>query len=155
MNFEFSEKYTGYQKKLCEVDLHIQGLLDKGAVSVEVKGLSKSYSAKQRRSLHLWCDMCANYLNDNGIPCYLPTLNLMSKLSKNQFPIQIDHNDLIEQQWTMLIFKELRYKYILNAMLGKESTEDQNSVDPSHVAVQIINAYAINGYNLPDWPSLR
>jgi len=113
------------------------------------------YSGKQRKALHVWCEMCADVLNSHGMPCYIASLSLEIRLAEMEFPMMIDEGDLIETVWSMVEFKEQRYKLVLKALSGKVSTEDQNSVDPSKVAQIICKRYADHGITLPPWPSLR
>ncbi len=98
------------------------------------------YSKKQRGALHVWCDQMAKTMSDHGMMC---VINHPFNGSTYEIP------------WTGLLFKEHIYKFILNAMTGKQSTEDQSSVDPSDVAMVIIKRFADNGLNCPPWPSLR
>lgn len=115
-------------------------LLEKGDVDIALELVDKNYTPKQRRALHLWCEMCAKTLNDAGI----------YRKRKAVFGDQY-----IEMFWTMMSFKEDVYKYILSAMIGLDSTEKQNTVNPSDVALVISKQYAENGLICPPWPSRR
>lgn len=99
-----------------------------------------SYTKKQRGALHIWCQQCADTLNNAGI-----TFKRKSVFG--------DHD--LEMPWTMFLFKDQVYKLVLAAMTGKDSTEKQNTVNPSHVALVISRQYAENGLICPPWPSLR
>jgi hypothetical protein len=101
---------------------------------------ASTYTQKQRASLHLWCKMCAETLNDAGI--YFTRDSVFG-------------NHKIEMPWTMKLFKDHVYKHILDAMTGKKSTEQQSTVEPSDVAVVISKQYAQNGLICPAWPSAR
>lgn len=107
-------------------------------VVADTKKLSSKYSKKQRGSLHLWCEFCAKVLNDNNLEC-----EIINPITKVQYSMP----------WTMNLFKENVYKYVLEALTGKNSTEDQDSIEPSKIAEIIHKRYAENGVTLPDWPS--
>jgi len=115
-------------------------LLEKGDVGIALELVDKNYTPKQRGALHVWCEMCAKTLNDAGI----------YRKRKAVFGDQE-----IEMFWTMGSFKEDVYKYILSAMIGLDSTEKQNTVNPSDVALVISKQYAENGLTCPPWPSRR
>ena len=100
----------------------------------------KKYTNAQRRALHLWCNQCALVLNENNIPCII-----IHPFTKQE----------IEMEWTGNLFKENIYKFVLLAMTGKSSTEDQDTVEPDKVALVISKRYADNGLICPPWPSLR
>lgn len=113
-------------------------LLEKEGQLHVVADSKKSYSNKQRGSLHLWCEFCARHLNDLGIEHTV-------------------HNEITGQTysmpWSKILFKEAVYSHVMKALTGKESTEEQDSIDPSKVAEIIHRRYAENGVTLPDWPS--
>jgi hypothetical protein len=102
---------------------------------------SRRMTGKQRGALHVWCDHVAKVLNEAGM----------------YFARRIKFNgDEVEIDWDMYLVKEHIYKPMLEAMTGKLSTEDQDTVDPSKVVGTIQRHFALNhGRNLPDWPSLR
>lgn len=97
-----------------------------------------SYSDKQRNALHQWCRLCAEELNKSQMWYHSP-LN-PKKVSR----------------WTMERFKECIYKEYLRVALGKKSTEQQNSVEPSEVYLAI-SSHIQQEYDvlLPEWPSLK
>jgi hypothetical protein len=84
--------------------------------------------------------MCAKTLNEAGI----------YRKRKAVFG-----NQEIEMPWTGISFKEDVYKYVLEAMTGLQSTEEQSTVNPSDVAMVISKQYAENGLVCPPWPSNR
>ena len=98
------------------------------------------YTKSQRGALHVWCEQCAKVLNDNGIDC-----TVMHPFTGKP----------MSMPWTMYSFKENVYKFILEAMTGKSSTENQSTVEPSDVAMVISKRYAENGLICPPWPSNR
>lgn len=104
---------------------------------ITIEEINGAYTKKQRGSLHLWCEMCAKVLNSHNLECEI--INPITKV-KYSMP------------WTMNLFKENVYKYVLFAMTGKNSTEKQNTVDPSMVSMIVSKRYSENGVILPDWP---
>jgi len=96
----------------------------------------KTYSDQQRRALHKWCRMCADELNKNQMWYHSP-------LNPNKV-----------MRWDMERFKNAIYKEYLRVVLGKNSTEQQNSVDPSEVYLAISSHILVEyGVQLPEWPS--
>jgi hypothetical protein len=119
---------------LCEVEK----LVTKG--DIEVKKLSNSYTAKQRRALHLWCKQLAEALNDAGM---------------HRIKVSPLDGSQVELNWCKDSVKLDIYKFVLDALTGKKSTEDQDSVNPSDVAAHITRHFASKGFVCPAWPSYR
>jgi hypothetical protein len=107
---------------------------------ITIKLVESSYTQSQRNALHVWCTMCARALNDAGIEC-----EVLHPFTKEPYTMP----------WTKELFKENVYKWVLLAMTGKKSTEEQSTVDPSEVAQVISKRYAENGLECPAWPSYR
>jgi hypothetical protein len=107
---------------------------------IEVKKLSNSYTAKQRRALHLWCKQLAEALNDAGM---------------HRIKISPLDGSQVELNWCKDSVKLDIYKFVLDALTGKKSTEDQDSVNPSDVAAHITRHFASKGFVCPAWPSYR
>jgi hypothetical protein len=107
---------------------------------IEVKKLSNSYTAKQRRALHLWCKQLAGSLNDAGM---------------HRIKISPLDGSQVELNWCKDSVKLDIYKFVLDALTGKKSTEDQDSVNPSDVAAHITRHFASKGFVCPAWPSYR
>ena len=125
-----------------EVDRQkLYGIIDKSKIGDKFSYISpKTYTQKQRGSLHVWCGWCAETLNANDI----------------QFERKCTFsNGMISMPWTMELFKDHVYKLILESMTGEKSTEDQKSIDPQKVAIVISKRYGENGLICPPWPSLR
>jgi hypothetical protein len=96
-----------------------------------------NYSDQQRNALHLWCEMCADVLNENQM----------------WFRPQFSNKQL---KWDKMRFKAVIYKEYLRVVLKKDSTEKQNSVDPSEVVLALTAHFQQeHGVLLPGWPSLR
>ena len=100
----------------------------------------KGYSSKQRGALHVWCSMLADTLNDAG-----RYYTMLSPIDRRE----------IEIPWDMDMVKKFLYKPLLKAMTNKDSTEDQESVDPSKVAQVMSKHFGDSGLICPPWPSLR
>ena len=100
----------------------------------------KTYTQKQRGSLHVWCGWCADLLNEND-------LYFERKCTFGDGTISIP--------WSMDLFKDHVYKMVLESVEGVTSTEDQESITPQKIALIISKRYAENGLLCPPWPSLR
>jgi len=99
------------------------------------------YSPKQRGALHVWCDMVAQVFVDAGF-------EYATRVKFNGGTVKID--------WTGKLVKEDIYKPMLEAMTGKTSTEDQSSIEPSAVALEMMRYFSsAHGCTLPAWPSKR
>ena len=116
-----------------------QALNEKKPLFVKVSR-EPNMTPKQRGSLHVWCKEVAKTLNKAGLPC----------VQKSLFG-----DEDIEVDWTMYMVKDLQYKRVLQAMTGKTSTEQQNTVEPSEVASVMVRHYADKGIVLPPWPSVN
>lgn len=99
----------------------------------------KNYSKRQRGAFHVWCDQCADYLNEAGY----------TRKSKSKTT-----GEAIDLPWSKEHFKAF-YKDVLYEYSNALSTEQQSSSDPSEVQNIIINYFAEKGASLPPWPSLR
>lgn len=138
MIFEFATKKDFYDR-MNDLTSAIWSRVELGTkTTVEIK--DNAYTSKQRGSLHIWCEQCAKALNDAGIPC-----RRLSVFGDQQ----------IEIPWSMGLFKEVVYKPVLEAITGKQSTEDQSTVEPSDIAMIISKQYSENGLICPPWPSFR
>lgn len=84
----------------------------------------KSYTYKQRGALHVWFRLLATAMNDAG---------LLRKV------IRVN-GDLVEEEWTEDSVKIDIYKVVLRGLTGKNSTEEQDTVEPS-VVVNHINRH--------------
>lgn len=115
-------------------------LVDDKRCKITIEQVENSYTKKQRGSLHVWCEMCAKVLNEHNLEC-----EIINPITKAKYSMP----------WSMNLFKENVYKYILMALTGKKSTENQSSVDPSEIVMIITRKYAENGVTLPSWPSNR
>jgi hypothetical protein len=105
---------------------------------IEISEIS-TYTSSQRGALHVWCQQCADFLNEAG------------ELRERKM-ILGDGSQSIP--WTMLTFKEDVYKVVLAAVTGKQSTESQSSVDPGEICQLIRKSFHDKrGWDLPVWPS--
>lgn len=91
---------------------------------------------QQRKALHKWCEMVADTLNYQGMD--------MRKTLRND----------IEIAWTKDNVKEYIYKPVLEALTGKESTEEQSTLDPTEIVDILVKHFGEKfGVELPQWPS--
>jgi hypothetical protein len=108
--------------------------------AVDIKPVS-TYTKSQRGALHVWCAQCAHTLNEKGL--YRERPNILG-CGTQTIP------------WTMETFKEDVYKFVLNSITGKNSTEEQSSIEPSDVVEVIRTAYQSKlNVDLPVWPCNR
>lgn len=99
----------------------------------------KQKTAKQRAALHVYCEQMAEALNDAGFD-QKATLALFNGTAK--IP------------WTKESFKEI-WKAVQVIMLGKKSTEDLNTVDPSEIYRAVDKMIAEKTGVTVAWPSRR
>ncbi len=89
----------------------------------------------QNRSLHLYCTLLANALNDAGLD--------MKKTLKPEIDIP----------WTCENVKNHLYKPILKSLTGKGSTIDMDTKDPSMV-YEILNRFMGEKHGVTvEWPN--
>ena len=95
----------------------------------------KQRTGQQNKSLHKYCTMLADALNDAGLD--------MKKTLKPE----------IEIPWTCQNVKDHLYKPILKALTGKESTIDMDTIDPSAV-YEILNRFMGEKHGIiVQWPN--
>jgi hypothetical protein len=137
------KEFTDIDKALAEIDKAATEAIKLGsAVFIELTTDSeRSYTKKQRGALHVWCDQVAAVLNNHGM----------------YFARRIKFSgDEVDIDWDGYLVKQHIYKPLLESMTGKQSTEDQSTVEPSGVASTLIRHFGLkHGLALPDWPSLR
>jgi hypothetical protein len=94
----------------------------------------KQRTPPQNKSLHLYCTLLANALNDAGLD--------MKKTLKPEIDIP----------WTCETVKNHLYKPILKSLTGKDSTIDMNTKDPSMV-YEILNRFMGEKHGIVvQWP---
>ena len=92
-------------------------------------------TGKQFSALHVWCQFVADVLNAAGLD--------QRVILKPGVPID----------WTKDSVKQNLYKPLLEAMTGKKSTTEQNTVEPSEVAETLARHLGQKwGVVLPEWP---
>lgn len=130
---------------LNRIDQFLTEKLNHGAMEFIYDGV-KAYiekpgmTDKQRSALHVWCKLVAEALNDAGL--YYRYINPFT-------------GEEMQLDWTKERVKEFIYKPVLEAKHLKTSTEDQDTVEPSSVALEIHRHFANHGAVLPSWPSNR
>lgn len=128
---------TGAQTLMCFDAQSLESLPSPFTVIVK----EKTMTDKQRSSLHVWCEKVAICLNYNNL--HYKYLHVITGVE-------------IEKEWDKMLVKEYLYKPTLANLIGKGSTEKQNTVEPNVIAEAIIRAFAIHkGITLPSWPSMR
>lgn len=95
---------------------------------------TKLMTRQQQNALHVWCRQVANVLDEAGLD--------MKQIVSVEIPV------------TEYLVKENLYKPVLEAMTGKLSTTEQDTVEPSQVAETLARHFAQkHGVVLPRWPS--
>ena len=133
-------KFTDINNALIEIDKKATDRINSGSkLTIELH--DNKYTKKQRGALHLWCEMVAQTFNDAGF-----IFATRTKFNGQEIDIN----------WNMDLVKTEVYKPLLEVMTGKTSTEDQSTVDPSSVALELSRHFADKyGVTLPPWPSNR
>lgn len=103
--------------------------------------LEKPKTDRQRASLHVWLEQCANVLNDNAIE----KTSVIEKLQTRG----------IDTLWTKESLKQDVYKPIFEKVTGgKMSTEDASTTDHNVVYMGLTKWVAQEfGVTLPPWPT--
>lgn len=135
--------YSQIDPALRIVDFDATESLNKGKplyLSWSTEAPTKDMTTKQRGALHVWCTKFAGALNDAGL---------------HRKKVMFSSGEIVELNWTMIMFKEEIYKPMLEALTGKGSTEEQTTVDPSTVADHINRHIGDTKGVTVGWPSLR
>lgn len=99
-----------------------------------------SYTPTQRASLHRWFEMLADVLNSGGF-------------DQTVFFKEYARPGM-KAPWSKESVKQIFYKPVLEAMTGKRSTEEMNTVEPSEICTIIGASLADRlGITPPAWPS--
>ena len=116
----------------------IEVALALGAVEIEIVPAANKITVKQRGSIHVWFRECAEIMNDAA-------LDVRTVLAEE-----------CAIPWTEHSWKEQVYKVMLNAMQGKASTNDMNTLEPSEVCDVLARHFGQKfGVVLPAYPSNR
>ena len=106
-----------------------------GKSFVVTVGGESPITERQFGALHVWCQQVADVLNAAG------------------FDQRIVLKPEVAIDWTKESVKQSLYKPLLKAMSGKNSTTEQNTVEPSAVAETIARHLGQKfGVVLPEWP---
>lgn len=107
----------------------------------DVEIVYKRRTSLQNRSLHKWLGMMAEALNDAG----MEQRKTWEKMPPNY-----------EVPWSTLTVKENLYKPVLNAMTGKTSTTEMDTVEPGEVC-KVLGARLAERFGItpPPWPSVE
>jgi hypothetical protein len=89
----------------------------------------------QNAALHMFCQMLADQLNASGLD--------MRKVMKPEAEIP----------WSLESVKEIMWKPLQEAIIGKASTTEADRVEYSHV-YEVLGRHLAKtqGINIPDWP---
>lgn len=97
--------------------------------------ISNKRSKLQNSSLHKWCRMCAEVLNDAGFD--------MRKTLRQDADIP----------WTEYSFKEFIWRPVQQVMTGEESTTQPSRSEYPKISETVVRHIAQRvGVNLPPWP---
>lgn len=113
-----------------------QILNSNGKISVDVKRLG-TRSAAQNSSLHLFCRWLSDALNEAG-------LSVRETLRED-----------VEIPWTPDSVKELIWRPVQKAMIGKESTTRMNKLEPSDVYDVLMRHLGEKHGIYVAWPSVE
>ena len=133
--------YNAIDGALSEIDLEAtKAIKDKKSLFVTYT-VNKNMTRKQQSALHVWCELVARALNESNE--FREVIHPITKKT-------------LEWEWTKESVKEDLYKPTLRAYCGKDSTMDQDTVEPSLIAEALSRAYAKHrGIPLPMWPSRK
>ena len=92
----------------------------------------------QNNALHLWCQLCADFLNAAGLDQ------------------RVVLNPEAEIPWSKTAFMDGVWRVVQQAQYGTTSTRQLGKLDPSTVE-ETIRRHLLNtkGVDLPPWPSLE
>lgn len=131
------ERHQQIHDLLCFIDARATAALNKG-LKYTVEDKTNGITESQFKAMHVWCGMCADYLNT--IKVYR-----CSPVTGRPMP------------WTKDSFKEI-YKILLATWKGKASTKDQDTIEPSEIVLALSGHLATahkRNITLPEWPQLR
>jgi len=110
-----------------------------GKVSLSWKA-ENGYTPSQRAALHVWFRMMAEVMNEAGIDQTL----FFTKFAKGGLKIP----------WSDTAIKSVFYKPTLEALTGKHSTEEMNTLEPSEICTIIGASLATRlGITPPAFPN--
>lgn len=97
-------------------------------------------TGQQRKALHVWLRDLAFLLNAAG----LERITILEAMKRKG----------VELPWTLEAAKEILYKPVLEALTGKLSTEEMNTVEPSHIC-EVLGRHLAEKYGVtcPPWPT--
>lgn len=132
------ERFNQIDEVLRDIDAVATKAINKG-LRLTVEWRDDGITDRQFKALHVWCGMCADYLNQNKHYAFSAVTGKRIK-------------------WTKEKFKQDVYKVLLSHWKSKKSTKDQNTRDPEEIRLAL-SSHLATAYNenimLPEWPSLR
>lgn len=99
---------------------------------IEIKKVSQTRSNQQNRALHLFFEIAAKELNNNGISFVYAGLNGWD----------------IETHWTPELFKEMTWKPLQKAMFGSSSTRELKRIEIDPIFETINKFFAERGIQI-------
>lgn len=132
------ERHDQIDELLIKID-HEAGKAINAGLKFTIEWRDDGITEKQFKSMHVWFQWCADYLNENKwYAC--------AAVTGKRIP------------WTKDKFKDDVYKVLLKHWKEKKSTKDQNTKDPEEIRLalsgHLATAYEEN-IILPEWPSYR
>ena len=127
MQFDLSDNF-----ECIRFDTKIQVLKQKKAL-VDLSENNRKRSISQNNSIHLYCKMIADTLNDLGCTFTFKGLKGMD----------------VEVRYTMQIVKETVWRPIQLALFNKESTKDLTTKEVTEIATPIEAYFAQKGLDIP------
>ena len=123
------------EEKRKNFNAHVANLILAGKAPTVQFG-EKVRSEPQANAMWLWCEMCANYLNDAGLD--------MKAVLRTDMSID----------WTKTSFMDYVWRKVEVAMTGKHSTKNLSTTDVTAIYETITRHLAESkGVTLPPFPS--
>ncbi|MGJ7024984.1 hypothetical protein [Petrimonas sulfuriphila] len=124
------------KQDLYRFDVSVSNLKKKGA-TVEIEEIKPSRTLSQNRAIHLYCEMIADTLNEQG----------------RMFHFNGIKGAGIEIRYTQILVKETLWRPIQMALFDKDSTTKLTTEEVGKIAEHIEMFFAKQGIDLP-FPSI-
>ena len=111
---------------------NLDKLADGAIYEIDIKNIDMR-SIKQNSAIHLWCNMIAQQLNNNGL--------YVSDIIKTQ------------SHWNMSKVKENIFKPVVKSLYDKDSTTKLKKDEFEQIIDTIIQAFATKGIVISDFPN--
>ena len=98
----------------------------------------KQRTIQQNKSLHKWCELVAESLNDAGF-------DFKKFLEVAQYKLDVP--------WTKELVKDQLWRVVQESQTGKESTTELSTVDPTVIHKIVMNRVCeLTGISYIEWP---